>query len=74
MLSKSVILVELAPDKPTAVDKLDIAVALEVKRVSSTATQALPLYLDCFLLSFVSNHKSPVCNTDPSGLAVGSAS
>ena len=57
--SKLVIFVELAPLNPTAVDRLETAVALAATLVSTTATQAEPLYLYCLLESSVSNHKSP---------------
>ena len=51
VVSKLVILVEAEPFKPTAVDKLDTAVAFAATLVSTTATQALPLHLYCLLLS-----------------------
>ena len=58
----------------TSLSRVLIADAFAVILVSSTVTKAVPLYLYCFLLSFVSNHRSPVCNADPLGLAVGSSS
>ena len=78
VFSSAVILLEFDVTTPssavTSLSRVDIALALADILVSSTVTKAVPLYLYCFLLAFVSNHKSPVCNAEPSGLAVGSSS